>query len=183
MDEGHALCQLFVAVDHRGLGDAVGGILAQALDDQREAEPRRAPDLAAHRIDRKSRQRDAVVGQQLLGQVLAARQYQPARIAPGIGNAQQLEIAGDVLIVHGLAMKLLEQIEHHIGFPALDLVADRLELVLHAQRPHLVSGRAQRAHDVVLGLPRVNLLLAVARPANPGAPGPDARAPEREDAS
>ena len=145
------------------------GILAQALDDQREAEPRRAPDLASHREDREGRHRDAVVGQQLLRQVLAARQHQAARIAAGIGNAQQLEIAGDVLVVGGLAVKLLEQIEDDVRLPALDLVADRLELVLHAERPHLVAGGAQRAHDVVFGLPGVDFLLAVALRASPGA--------------
>ena len=58
-------------------------------------------------------------------------------------------------------MELLEQVEDHIRLPALDLVADGLELVLYAERPHLVPRRAQRADDVVFGLPVVYFLLAV----------------------
>ena len=141
MDEGHALGELFVAVHHGRLRDAVGGILVQALDDEREAETRRAADLAPGRKHGKGRQWDAVIDQQLLRQILAARQHEPARIAPCIRDPQQLEIARDVLIVDRFAVKLLEQIENHIGFPAFDLVADRLELVLHAERPDLVAGR------------------------------------------
>jgi hypothetical protein len=36
-------------------------------------------------------------------------------------------------------VKLFEQIEDHIRLPALDFVADGLELVLHAERPHFVA--------------------------------------------
>src|SRR6266566_2033635 len=162
VDEADTLGKLLVGLHHRRLRDAVGGILVQALDDERQSQARRTPDLAPHREDGECRQRDAVIGQQLLGQILAARQHEPARIAAGIGNAQQLEIAGDVLVVDGLAVELLEQIEDDVRFPALDFVADRLELVLDAARPHLVAGLAQRAHDVILGLPPVDFLLAAA---------------------
>ena len=110
---------------------------------------------------REGRHRNPVVVDQRLGQVLAARQHQAARIAAGIGNAHQLEIAHDVLIVDDLALKLLEQAEHHIGFPAVDLFADRLELVVHAKRTNVMPGGTQRADDVVLGLPDIDFLLAV----------------------
>ena len=56
-------------------------------------------------------------------------------------------------------MELLEQIEDNVGPPALDFIADRLELVLHAERPDVVASLAQRAHHVILGLPLVNFLL------------------------
>ncbi len=102
-----------------------------------------------------------MIRQKLLGQILAARQHEPARVAARVGGAKQLEIAGDVLVVDGLAMELLEQIEDDVGFPALDFIADRLELVLHAERPDLVARLAQRGHDVILGLPLVNFLLAM----------------------
>src|SRR5215472_12831092 len=107
-----------------------------------EGEARRAPNLAPQREHGKGRQRDAVIDQKFLGQVLAAREHEPARIAAGIGHPQQLEIARDVLIVDGFTVKLLEQIENHVRFPALDFVADGLELVLHAERPHFVACRA-----------------------------------------
>src|SRR5262249_52833624 len=90
------------------------------------------PNLPPRREHGKGRQRDAVIDQKFLGQVLAAREHESARIAAGIGHPQQLEIARDVLIVDGFTVKLLEQIENHVRFPALDFVADGLELVLHA---------------------------------------------------
>ncbi|MGA2126716.1 MAG: hypothetical protein ABSG76_11250 [Xanthobacteraceae bacterium] len=161
MDEGHALDQLLVGVDHGALRDSDRGVLAQALDDEREAEARRAADLAAHREDGECRHRNSMVGQQLLGHVLAAGQHEAARVAPRIGNAQQLEIAGDVLVIGGLAVKLLEQVEDDVRLPAFDLVADRLELVLHAERTDVVPAATQRADDIVLGLPGVDVLLAV----------------------
>ena len=146
----------------------IGGVLAQALDDQRQRKARRPPDLAAHRKHREGRHRDAMIMHQRLRQVLAARQHEAARIAAGIGNAHQLEVARDVVVVDDLAVKLLEQGEHHVRLPALDLVADRLELVMHAERPNLVTGSAQRADHVVLGLPDVDLLLAVSLASNSG---------------
>ncbi len=162
MDEGDALGELLVGVDHGGLGDAVGAVLAQALDDQWQAEAGGAFYFAPHREHREGRQRDAVIGEELLGEILAARQDQPAWIAPGIGDAQKLEVARDVLVVDGLAVELFEQIEHHMRLPALDLAADRPELVLHTQRLDLVAQRPQRADHVVLGLPLVDFLLAEA---------------------
>ena len=162
VDEADALDQPLVAVDHRGLRDAFGGVLAQALDDEREGEALRPPDLAVHGEDGEGRHRNAVIGEKLLGDVLAARQHQAARVAAGIGNAHQFEIAGDVLVVGGLAVELLEQIEDDVRLPALDHVADRLQLGLHAERPGVVAGGAQRREHVVFRLPDVDLLLAVA---------------------
>src|SRR5262249_2445158 len=136
-----------------------GPALAQADDDQRQREALRAPDLAALGKYRKGRNRDPMVMHQGLRQVFAARQHQAARIAAGIGHAHQLEIARDVVVVDDLAAELLEQAERHVRLPVLDLVTDRLELVVHAQRPDLVAGGAQGADDVVLGLPDVDFLL------------------------
>ena len=161
VDETHALGKLLVAVHHRCLRDAPRGILIQALDDERKGEARRAADLAPQREHGKRRQRDAMIDQELLRQILAAREHEPTRIAAGIGDSQQFEIARDVLVIDGFAVKLLEQIEDDVRLPALDLVADRLELVLYPERPHLVAGGTQRAHDIVFGLPFVYFLLAV----------------------
>ena len=100
-----------------------------ALDDQRQAKTCRTANLAVLREHREGRHRNPMVMHERLRQVLAARQHQAARIAAGIGNAQQFEIADDVLVVDGFAVELLEQVEHDIRLPVLDLVADRLELV------------------------------------------------------
>src|SRR5262249_32305929 len=53
MDECYALGELLIAVDHRRLRDAVGGVLAQALDDERQAETGWAANLAPQRKHRK----------------------------------------------------------------------------------------------------------------------------------
>ena len=149
-------------------------VLAQALDDQRQRETRRPLDLAAHRKHREGRHRNPAIVHQRLGQVLAARQHQAARVASGIGDLHQLEIACDVLVVDDLAVKLLEQRENHMRLEAFDLVAHGLEFVLHAERANLMSGRAQRAHDVVFGFPFIDFLRACTPWSSPGAPAPDA---------
>src|SRR5207249_1865223 len=47
-----------------------------------------------------------------------------------------------------------------VRLPALDLVTNGLELVMHAQRLHLVPGCPQRANDVVFGFPIAGFLFA-----------------------
>ena len=98
-------------------------------------------DLAPHREHREGRHRDAVIVHQLLRQVLAARQHQAARIAAGIGHAQQFEIARDVLVVDRLAVELLEQVEDDVAASS-SRSASRIGLSssLHAERAHLVAG-------------------------------------------
>ena len=59
-----------------------------------------------------------VVGQQLLRQRLVARQHQPARIAAGVGQPQQLEMADDVLIEDRDVVEALEQVEGDVRLPA-----------------------------------------------------------------
>src|SRR5262249_21309685 len=86
---------------------------------------------------------------------------QAARIAPGIRDLHQLEIACDVLVVDDLAVILLQQGERHMRLKAFDFVAHWLEFVRHAERVNLMSGRAQGAHDVVFCFPLMNLLRGV----------------------
>ena len=115
--------------------------------------------LAPHREHREGRHRDAVIGDQLLRQVLAARQHQAARIAAGVGNAQQLEIARDVLVVGGLAVELLQQVEDDVRLPAPRSRRGSAS-ARTGRRAACTSwpARAQRAHHVVLGLPDVDVL-------------------------
>src|SRR5262249_18338739 len=130
------------------------------LDDERQREAFWPLDLAALRKHCERRHRDAMIVHERLGQILAAREHEPARIAAGVRDAHQLEIARDVLVVDDLAVKLLEQREHHLRLPVFDLVADRLEFVVHAERTNVVAGGTQRADHVVFGLPLVDCLLA-----------------------
>ncbi len=162
VDEIDALGEFLVGVDDGGLRDAVGRVLVDALDDERQCQPRRTLDLAVHRKHGKVRHRNAVIMHQRLRQILAARQHQPARIAAGIRHVHQFEIADDILIVDRLAAKLFKQREHDVGLPGVDLFADRLELVVNAERTDIVTGGAQRRDDVILRLPDVDFLLGVA---------------------
>ena len=58
--------------------------------------------------------RDAVIGEELLRQRLVARQDQAARIAAGVGQAQQLEVADDVLVERRDAGERLHQVEDDV---------------------------------------------------------------------
>ena len=125
----------------------------QRLDDERELQPRRHQDLAAAPEHGEFRHGDPVVRHQLLRQRLVARQQEPARVAPGVRHAQQLEIADDVLVEEVDVVERLEEVEDNRRLPLLHGEADRVELVLNAERLDLVPVLAQRRDDVELGLP------------------------------
>ncbi|MGY4433630.1 hypothetical protein ACVWWO_006107 [Bradyrhizobium sp. F1.13.1] len=132
VDEGDPLGQLLVGVDDRCLRDAERAIHVQALDDQRQRKTRRAFHLAAHREDGKGRRGDPAVMHQRLGQILAAGQGQAARIAPGIRDLHQLEIARDVLVEGDVVVEFLQQRENHVRLELLDRLAHRLDFLLRA---------------------------------------------------
>jgi hypothetical protein len=58
----------------------------------------------------------------------------------------------------GEPVKLLEQVEHHVRLPLLGRDPDRVQLVLHAERPHFMADSSQSADHAELGLPPVHLL-------------------------
>ena len=70
--------------------------------------------LAAGPNDRELGHRNAVIREQLLRERLVAREDEAARIAAGVGQAQQLEIADDVLIEGRDAGKRLHQVEDDV---------------------------------------------------------------------
>ncbi len=93
---------------------------------------------------------------QRLGQILAARQDQAARVTPRIRDLHQLEIACDMLVIPGLIVELLQQREHHMRLETFDLVAHRLDFLLHAERANFMASRTQGVHDVEFGFPFVD---------------------------
>ena len=93
VDERDALLQLLVAVDDRRLRDADRGFLRQRLHDQRERQPLGPADRPADAEHLELGHRDAVIGEQLLRQRLVAREQQAARVAAGVRQLQQLEMA------------------------------------------------------------------------------------------
>ena len=98
---------------------------------------------------------------QRLGQILAARKDQAARVAPGIRDFHQLEKARDVLVIRGRIVEFLQQLVNHMWLEALDLVAHRPDFLLHAERANVMAGRAQCAHDVEFRFPCVDFLHGV----------------------
>ena len=63
---------------------------------------------------------NAVIGQQLLRQRLVARQQQAARIAAGVRQLQQLEVADDVLVEDRDVVEAFEQVERDVRLPVGD---------------------------------------------------------------
>ena len=85
VDELHALRELVLVLDDRGLRDAGRRLEEQRLDDQREPHRLRQRRLCVRSATTvKSGTRNAVVGEQLLRQRLVAREDQPARVAAGV---------------------------------------------------------------------------------------------------
>ena len=100
--------------------------------------------------------------EQLLAQYLVAREQQAARIAAGVGRAHELEKGDHVLIVGHDAVEFLEQVEYHLGLPLEQRRAQFGQRIEHAERAHMVPGRAQRRDHIVLGAPFGDLLVAAA---------------------
>jgi hypothetical protein len=94
-----------------------------------------------------------VVGEHLLRQRLVAPEDEAARVAAGIGDAEQLQVGDHVLVVDRVAVELLEKVEGDVRPDLLDGVANLRQVADHAERQHLVAELAERREDVVLGLP------------------------------
>src|SRR3954470_3667594 len=109
--------------------------------------------------DLELRDRYAMIGEDLLRQGLVAREDKPARIAPRVRNAQQLEVAHDVLVELPEIEERLQEIEHDVWLPLLYFTANRRELVVHLERPRLVAECAEGGEDVDLGLVVVPFLV------------------------
>ena len=92
-------------------------------------------------------------GQQLLRERLVAREHEPARVAAGVGNAEQLQVGDDVLVEDRHVLEVFEQVEDDVGSEVLDRGADDAEIGADALRLHVVAERAERLQHVVLGLP------------------------------
>ena len=71
----------------------------------------------------------------------------------------KFEERDDVLIVGHDAVELLEQVEDDVRLPLHDRAAQVHEVVVHAERHHLVAGFLEMRDDVVLGAPLIDFLL------------------------
>ena len=155
VDEGDALLQLLIAVDDRSLRDADGGFLREGLHDERELQPLGPTDRPAAAEDFALGHRDAVVGEQLFRQRLVAREQQAARIAAGVGQLQQLQVADDVLVEDRDVVEPLEEIERDVRLPVRRRPADVAQVVVHAESLHFVAHGGERRNHVVFSAPRL----------------------------
>src|SRR6266700_3195700 len=64
--------------------------------------------------------------------------------------------ACEMLVIPGLIVELLQQREHHMRLETFDLVAHRLDFLLHAERANFMASRTQGVHDVEFGFPFVD---------------------------
>ena len=109
------LHQLLDAVDHRGELDPDGSVLPCRLDDQREADvlgmleppPEDRGEVGG---------RDAVEGEDLLGEGLVLGEVESLRAGARIAAAKEVEVRGDVRVLGVIAAVRFGEIEDQIGF-------------------------------------------------------------------
>jgi hypothetical protein len=85
-----------------------------------------------------------VIREQLLRQRLVARQQEPAGVAAGVGQLQQLQVRDDVLVEDGDVVEPFEQVEGDVRLPLGGEAADLAEVVVDAERLALVAEAGQR---------------------------------------
>ncbi len=153
MDELHAPRELLFVLDDGGLRDAGGRLEEERLDDEREAQPAAEPRAGAAADDQEVGHGDPVVREELLGERLVAREDEAARVAAGVGQAQQLEVANDVLVEGRHAGERLHQVEDDVRLEGADNRPDGAQPVMEAEHAHVVPHLLQRFRDVVLHLP------------------------------
>ena len=88
MDEGDALLEFVVILDNGGLRDPERGLFGYRFDNERKGQPLRPLDRSPLRHHHEIRERDAMEGEQLLGEDLVTRQHQPPRVTAGIGHVK-----------------------------------------------------------------------------------------------
>jgi hypothetical protein len=94
-----------------------------------------------------------VIGHQLLGQGLVAREGEAARVAAGIRHLQQLQVAHHVLIEHHDIVKRFHQVEGDGRLELFHRRPDRRQVVVDADDAQLVAQHLQGADDVVFHAP------------------------------
>ncbi len=108
VDEADAFSKFVIAVDDGGLRDPPGGILTKAFDDEGQREALRPLDFAASGKHGKRRHRNTMIMHQRFGEIFSACKHKAARVAAGIRNAREFEVARNIVVIDDLAAKLLK---------------------------------------------------------------------------
>jgi hypothetical protein len=83
--------------------------------------------------------------------------------AAGKGEALHFEKGNDVLVESGVVLELFDEVEKNIGRERLQFLPEKIDIVENGEMLRRVAERAERGHDVRLGLPilRFHLLAEV----------------------
>ena len=100
--------------------DPDGAVEDQGLDDEWVAQIPWRTDGPSTRKYGKARNPNTLVAQDLLRDRFVPGEEQPARVAARVGDAEELQVRGSMLIVHRDTVKILEKIEQHLGSEPLD---------------------------------------------------------------
>ena len=156
VDVVDALHQLLHAFDDGAAVDADGSVFRDRLDDQRKLDVVRVLG-AAFVGDGEVRSLDLVKVENLFRDRLVLRQVESLWAAAGIGNVQQFQIGGDVL-VHGVVAGVgLREVEDEVG-AALCQRQQRLVLAVQNVIGRLVPELCQRLEDLFAVVQRIFLL-------------------------
>ncbi len=107
--------------------------------------------LPAERKQPERRSRYAMRREHALRQHLVARQHHAARVAARVTLSNHLEVRDDVVVVRNDSRELVEQVEHDVGPPCIDRLAQLRQMIADADDANLVSQPPQSLAHVVLG--------------------------------
>jgi hypothetical protein len=79
--------------------------------------------------------------------------HQTARMAPGVGDLKQLEVADDVSVFPAIAIEILRQVEDHVGTKGFGRKLQGLQRVADPDRKHFMTEGLEGEQDFALGRP------------------------------
>ena len=150
----HALAQLLLVADDRRLRDADRGLLRQRLHDERERQALGGTrTLRPRRNTVKSGTGMRWYASSFFDSDLSRDSSRPRGLQPGVGHAQQLEVADDVLVEQVDVVEASSRLKTIVGFHSS--IAWRIGLSSSWMPSGLTSWpfSSQRRDDVELGLP------------------------------
>ena len=160
VNELDSLLQARVILHDRGLRDTDRRVLEQWLDNEWKAQLGGAHQRVAIVKLRERRHPDAVIGENLLGQRLVARDEQCGRRRPRIAIAIHIQQRSNRVLMACVLAEALAAVKHELGLKRRQLREHRPDVIADSDHEHIVLTRDQRARDVVFRL--LGLLLDLA---------------------
>src|SRR5947207_7281401 len=106
---------------------------------------------------------DSMIVENLFREALVLAKGKTGRAAAGKGEALHFEKGNNVLVESGIVLELFDEIEKNIRRERLQFLPEKIDIVKNGKMLPRVAERAERGHDVRLGLPilRFHLLAEV----------------------